>query len=376
MSKNHAMNQTLIQFDPAYSSEFFKVLRKRVDEYFITTNQSKKANGLMVFKTLLFTCFMLASYFALILTPGLPLWGAALLFISLGMGSVFFIISIGHDASHGAYSTNPRINKLLSYSWNIVGISSYMWELKHNMGHHSFTNVPDSDPDISQNRLLRLNPDYTYRPFYRYQHFYAILLYSLMSVFIVFFKDFMLYREKRFGNRIIDRHPMKEWVILFATKAFYFTYGLIIPLIVLPYAWWQILLMFFASHAVAGISLALMLVPPHINPHTFYTSPDASGTIKNCWAIHQVESTIDLSAGSFWINWFTGGLNTHVVHHMFPQVCHIHYRKISSIIRDTANEFGVKYTNVPFLRAMSDHFRFMKELGRNPEAHHSRVLTG
>lgn len=369
------MTQLTVQFDPAMSSEFFQALRQRIDEYFKTTRQSKKANGLMILKSIFFTCWMWGSYFSLLLSPRLPLWAGFLLFVSFGMGSAFFIISIGHDASHGAYSHNPRVNKLLSYSWNMVGISSYMWALKHNLGHHAFTNVPESDPDISQNKLLRLNPEYPYRSFYRYQHLYAIFLYALLSVFIVFFKDFLLYSKSRFGNKIIRRHPAKEWGILLITKVFYFTYSLAIPLVVLPFAWWQVLLMYFASHAVAGIALALMLVPPHINPYTFYTSPDGSGMIKNCWARHQIESTIDLSAGSSWVNWFTGGLNTHIVHHLYPQVCHIHYRRITPIIEATAKEFGITYTNVPILRALGDHFRFLKELGRRPEAYRSRVMA-
>ncbi|MDV7395642.1 fatty acid desaturase, partial [Arthrospira platensis SPKY1] len=149
------------------------------------------------------------------------------------------------------------MNKLLSYSWNLVGISSYMWSLKHNMSHHSFTNVPESDPDISQNRLLRLNPEYPWLPFYRYQHIYAIFLYSLLSIFLIFIKDFLLYRQKRFGNRQIEKHPLREWGVLFASKAFYISYSLVIPLLVLPFAWWQILLMYVASHAVTGIALAL-----------------------------------------------------------------------------------------------------------------------
>jgi linoleoyl-CoA desaturase len=369
------INPKTVHFDPSMSSEFFNTLRTRIDDYFKETGQSKKANGLMVFKSVFFTTWVLASYFSLLLIPDLSTGAATLLFILFGLGAAFFIVSIGHDASHGAYSANPIINKLLSYSWNIVGISSYMWAMKHNMSHHSFTNVPGSDPDISQNRLLRLNPDYDYKPFYRFQHIYAIFLFALMSVFLVYIKDFMLYRQKVFGNKVVERHPTKEWIILFVSKAFYITYSLVIPLVVLPFAWWQILLMHLAGHAVAGIALALMLVPPHINPHTVYTSPDSTGTIKNCWAKHQIESTIDLSAESFLINWFTGGLNTHVIHHLFPHICHIHYRKLSPIVRKTAEEYGINYVNLPLLQAMRDHFYFLKELGRHPEAYHSRVMA-
>ncbi|MBK7410806.1 MAG: acyl-CoA desaturase [Saprospirales bacterium] len=364
-----------VHFDPTMSSEFFQTLRKRIDQYFRDKGVSKKANALMVFKSLFFFAWLILSYFSLLFLPDLALWGATLLFISMGLGSAFFIISVGHDASHGAYSSNTRVNKLLSYSWNLVGISNYMWSLKHNMSHHSFTNVPEHDPDISQNKLMRLNPDYPYRPFYRYQHYYGIFLYGFLSLFIVYFKDFLLFREHQFGNKFIENHGAREWVTLLLSKVFYVAYSLLIPLLVLPYAWWQILLMYLASHFVAGISIALMLVPPHINPHTVYTAPDSEGNIKNCWATHQIESTIDLSAGSWLVNWFTGGLNTHIVHHIFPNICHIHYRALTPIIEETAKEFGIKYTNLPFFKALHDHFLFLRELGQHPEAYHSRVLA-
>ena len=159
------------------------------------------------------------------------------------------------------------------------------------------------------------------------------------------------------------------------TKVFFITYSLVIPLLVLPFAWWQILLMYLACHFVTGIALTLMLVPPHINSYAVYTSPDKEGMIKNCWATHQIESTIDLSAGSWLVNWFTGGLNTHIIHHIFPNICHIHYRKLAPIVEETAKEFGIPYHNIPLLKALGNHFRFLKELGKHPEKYHSRVMA-
>jgi linoleoyl-CoA desaturase len=62
-----------------------------------------------------------------------------------------------------------------------------------------------------------------------------------------------------------------------------------------------------------------------------------------------------------------GGLNYQVEHHLFPNICHVHYRKISKIVRETANEFGLPYKSEPtFISALAGHTRLLKELGKRP----------
>ena len=89
--------------------------------------------------------------------------------------------------------------------------------------------------------------------------------------------------------------------------------------------------------------------------------------MKNTWAIHQLKTTVNFGAKSKIINWYTGGLNHQVEHHIFPHISHIHYGKISKIVRDTAKEFNLPYKEYKTTRkAIAAHFKFLKEMGRKP----------
>jgi len=58
-------------------------------------------------------------------------------------------------------------------------------------------------------------------------------------------------------------------------------------------------------------------------------------------------------------------LNYQIEHHLFPNICHVHYKKISSLVRQTASDHGIPY-NVQdnFVLALLNHARMLKKLGR------------
>ena len=53
-----------------------------------------------------------------------------------------------------------------------------------------------------------------------------------------------------------------------------------------------------------------------------------------------------------------------IEHHLFPQVCHLHYPGIAPIVEATSREFGVRYTtHRTFRAAVAAHFRQLRALG-------------
>jgi len=76
-------------------------------------------------------------------------------------------------------------------------------------------------------------------------------------------------------------------------------------------------------------------------------------------------TTSDFSPKSRILSWYIGGLNYQIEHHLFPNICHIHYRKIASIVKETAKDFGIPY-NVQsnFIFAVLSHEKMLKQLGR------------
>ena len=352
-----------VKFDRARRDGYFRILNKRIEAYFAENKRSKKANGLFAFKIASYFLITLLFYGA-ILSNEFQGWQLALLFILFGTTLTIFLFSVAHDASHGAVSEKPWVNRLFAYVWNFAGISSYFWELKHNLAHHGFTNIPGKDDDIDQSKLVRLNPSSQRKGFHRFQHIYAPFLYALLSFNIIYIKDFKLLMQHHFGNRDIPRHPRREVWILVATKIFFIGYMLVLPKIILDLSWGEIFGYHLLMHMAIGLFIGFILVPVHVTGEASYRLPDGDGKVHAGWGEHQMEATVDFAAGSYMVNWVTGGLNTHVVHHLFPSINHIHYYQLTKIIQKTSREFDIPYRNYSLARVFVAHLRFLKLLGR------------
>jgi len=87
--------------------------------------------------------------------------------------------------------------------------------------------------------------------------------------------------------------------------------------------------------------------------------------MENNWAIHQILTTTNFSPSSKFFSWCVGGLNYQIEHHLFPNICHVHYKKISAIVKETAREFNLPYhSQKHFASAMWNHFKMLKQLGK------------
>jgi linoleoyl-CoA desaturase len=118
-------------------------------------------------------------------------WWMLALCIVMGIAVGGIGLSVMHDANHGAYSSKPWVNNLLGLSLNIVGGNAFNWKVQHNVLHHTYTNIHDVDEDISPRGVLRLCPHGEWKPFHRFQHFYAWFFYGLMTLVWVIVKDYV-----------------------------------------------------------------------------------------------------------------------------------------------------------------------------------------
>jgi linoleoyl-CoA desaturase len=120
-------------------------------------------------------------------------------------------------------------------------------------------------------------------------------------------------------------------------------------------------------HYIAGFVLAIIFQPANVIEGTEFPLPDEENMLENNWAIHQLHTTTNFGNRSRWFSWYVGGLNFQIEHHLFPNVCHVHYRKISSIVQSTASEFGLPYKSArTFMGALSGHLRLLRQLGMKP----------
>lgn len=352
------------------SDDFAKELRKRVNQYFKDNNISRYANANMVVKTIFMLCLYIVP-FVLMLTVFENYWLLLLMWVTMGFGMSGIGLSIMHDANHHAYSKNANVNIVLGKLLDLVGGSNVNWRIQHNVLHHTYTNVTGMDEDIDSGVLMRFSPDQKMLKGHKYQHIYAWFLYGFMTIMWVFSKDYAQYaRYKKRGlletQGISSRRFLTSLII---SKVLYLGIFLVLPLIFSASSWWFTLIGFFIMHFVAGLTLACIFQPAHVVPTSEFQTPDVSGTIETDWAVNQLMNTANFANKSRLFSWYVGGLNYQIEHHLFPNICHVHYRKISNIVRETAFEYNLPYHSyATFLQALREHGKMLKDLGRNEKA--------
>lgn len=355
--------QSIPKFSHQKEKDFTLQLRKNVNDYFQKNQLSTHANGAMIFKSVFHLTFWIGAYLLLML-------GDFSLGVQYGLWAVvgFFIamvsVNIGHDAIHGAYSRRPWVNKLLAHTFNLNGASAYMWNKMHNQAHHTFTNVDGYDEDIDPFPLIRICPDKPLYKIHRYQHIYAFFFYGLATLSWVFIKDYVKFFKNEVGNYRDEKHPKKEYFYLFFYKFLNYTIFLILPLLFIDQPWYHILLGFLLMHFVAGFSLALIFMLAHVVEGAHFPKPDEDGNLEHSWTVHQLHTTANFARGSRIGSFLTGGLNLQVEHHLFPNICSIHYRNLSQIVKDTAQAFDQPYLEYSFPGALGAHYRFLKAMGK------------
>ncbi|MBL7872554.1 MAG: acyl-CoA desaturase [Cyclobacteriaceae bacterium] len=349
--------------------DFSSALNSRVNEYFKSNNINRTGNSEMVLKTIVMFLLYFVPYVLIvsgIITMPLILLRMVII-MSLGLAGIG--LSVMHDANHGAYSKRKWINTFVGYSLNLVGANSFNWKMQHNVLHHTYTNVQDEDEDVVSRGILRLTPHTQWKFIYKFQHIYAWFLYGLMTLTWMFSKDFARL-IKYHKNGLAKKHRAnitKEWIILLATKLIYVGYIFVIPLAFTSLAWWQIAIGIVIMHYIAGFMLAIIFQPAHVIDGTEFPLPDDQRVLKNNWAVHQLLTTTNFGNKSKWFSWYVGGLNFQIEHHLFPNVCHVHYRKIASIVKNTAHEYGLPYKSATtFFEALRGHARLLKQLGLKP----------
>jgi linoleoyl-CoA desaturase len=344
-------------------ARFLQEVRAQVDAYFTERGLSTKANGAMVLKTVAILAMTFVPY-GLILSGWFSGPVMLLLAAVTGLGVAGIGFSIAHDALHGAYSASPRTNRLLGLSMDVIGGSGYLWKITHNIIHHTYTNIHGTDEDLAVSPLLRLSPHAERRWYHRYQHLYALVLYSLTTLFWVFVKDFKYLLQRDLGPYANRRHAPGDVLGLILGKAVYYSWSVVIPLAVIDRPWWQIVLGILVAHLVAGFALGIVFQLAHVIEETAHPEPDSEGAMPDSWGVHEMETTANFGPRSRVLRWYVGGLNYQVEHHLFPRVCSIHYPAISSIVQRLAAEHGLPYhSHATFLSAVKSHLRTLRRLG-------------
>lgn len=357
-----------LRFSRKDTQDFFKTLNQRVNHYFKENKIPKTGNWKLYVKTIFMFSLLVAPY-AMVLTLSFNLWIKLLLCIVMGIGMAGVGMNVMHDGNHGSFSKHPWINKFMGSSIYILAGNVFNWKVQHNILHHTYTNIHGHDEDLEAGRVLRFSKHSEWFPHHKFQHYYSVFLYGLLTLNWALFADFQ--QMKRYTKRKLSylnsKRPSLQWTGLFLTKIIYFSIWIVLPILFIDAPWWTVLIGFVAMHYTAGIILSLIFQLAHVVGDAEMHEAHKSGTMKNTWAIHQLKTTVNFATKNKIMNWFTGGLNHQIEHHIFPHISHIHYTKIGSIVRKTAKEFNLPYNEYKTTRsALFSHFKFLKQMGAQP----------
>jgi linoleoyl-CoA desaturase len=362
------MNNTSPTFSKQDNLKFFRTLNSRVNNYFKENNLQKTGNWKLHLKAVILFAVFLTPYF-LILTIQMPFWLMLLLSIVIGIGMAGIGMNVMHDGNHGSYSNKGWINKFMGGTIYVLAGNVYNWQVQHNVLHHTYTNIPGHDEDLDAGRIIRFTEHAKWYSFHRFQHYYSVFLYGLLTFNWAITTDFKQMRNylKRKLSYGAPKSPKILWTTLIITKIIYLTIWIILP-IVIGITWWKVLLGFFVMHYTAGLILSIVFQLAHVVDHTTNPIPNELGEMDNTWAIHQLYTTTNFAPKNPIVNWYTGGLNHQIEHHIFPNISHIHYGKIAKIVKETAKECNLPYYEYKTTRsAIIAHFRHLRELGTKPE---------
>lgn len=348
-----------------HQKEFAAAVRKNVNDYFRKKGISTKGNVPMVIQTMV----MLSVYiipFVLLFTVPMSAWFSMLMWILMGVGMAGIGMCVMHDAVHGSYSHKEWVNKLMAGTMYLLGSNIFNWKIQHNYLHHAYTNIEGYDEDIASRGPLRLSQFAPLKKIHRYQYIHAFFFYGLMTISKLTgdFTQLLLYNKEGI-TRQYHINPVFEYTKMVFLKIIYLFVFIVLPVWLTPFYWWQVLLGFLLMHWTAGFILSTIFQMAHLVEGAEELLPNSEGIIEREWAVHELRTTSDFARNNLFLNYYIGGLNFQIEHHLFPNICHIHYRKIAPIVQKTAEAYGFKYNLKPtFMNSLYSHIQRLKELGR------------
>ncbi|RYD95375.1 MAG: acyl-CoA desaturase [Sphingobacteriales bacterium] len=354
-----------VKFDTSNTS-FYQALKKETDRYFRENGISKTGNWHLYSKALVLLPMALGIYGYLLLGNP-PAWLGLLLCSVMGLVISSIGFNIMHDACHGSYSSRKWVNDVLGLSLNCIGGNAFFWKQKHNILHHTYTNIEGIDDDIAQSRLLRQSPTQEWLPIHRYQHRYLPVAYAMTLFVWIGMRDFDKYFRKKIHNTPLQPMSTSEHVVFWLSKALYGFFYVALPIMLVGFGAWAA---GFATMCItAGIVLSYTFQLAHaVEGPEFEAAGLDDRTLECEWAAHQVRTTANFAPDNWLINWYVGGLNYQVEHHLFPRISHVHYPALSKIVREQCAIHGLPYHSFPDVSsAIRSHMRTIRQLGQKPE---------
>ena len=332
-------------------SVLYTELKRRVNAYF-TQGRHSRGGPFLILKSFLHIAAAATAYYVS------HIQGYWIVSPVTGLLISMVGLCVQHDANHGSLSTFPLLNRFFGFMNDMIGGSALCWKTQHVAGHHQHPNHHTLDSDSYGNfPLFRLNPNDKLYWYHAYQAYYAPFLYSLLA-FVYPIRDMIdLIQRAHFHTPM---PPLDSLTLSLFWLGKILHYGCLWTVPIILHGLQKGLLGFILPTLLTGgLFLAISFSVSHNVPETTQTTSDM------CFAEAQIRTSADWAPDSLVSSYIWGGLNTQIVHHLFPGIAHIHYPALTRIIADVCREKGIPYNFYPtFASAVWAHFTHLYALGR------------
>ncbi|ALC18776.1 fatty acid desaturase family protein [Streptomyces pristinaespiralis] len=283
------------------------------------------------------------SWWVLLLAPLLALFSTR---------AAFF----GHDAGHAQIAADRRTNRIIQlvHANLLLGMSQEWWNDKHNR-HHANPNHVDKDPDVAADVLVFSEKHVAGRSglrgwLTRHQAWLFFPLTTLEGIALKIYGFQAVFsrgggRQKR-GERVL------EGALLLAHVAGYAA----LLLAAMPVG--QAVLFALVHQMVLGLHLGMAFAPNHKGMEM----PDEE-TGKDWGHLRRQVLTSRNIRGGHVTDWFLGGLNYQIEHHLFPSMPRPHLRLAQPLVRAHCRSLGIPFTETGLVESYRQALTHLHEVG-------------
>ncbi|MFE4588471.1 fatty acid desaturase family protein [Streptomyces laurentii] len=264
---------------------------------------------------------------------------------------------VGHDAGHAQITGNRRVSRFvqLVHANLLLGMSREWWNDKHNR-HHAHPNHLDKDPDVAADILVFADHQATGRTGLRgfLTRHQAWLFFPLTTLEGIALKVYGIQSLlSRTGPCRTRRDRLVEGALLLAHVA---GYAALLLTVLTPL---QALVFALLHQMLFGLHLGLAFAPNHKGMERPDSHPDGDswGHLRR-----QVLTSRNIRGGAV-TDWFLGGLNYQIEHHLFPSMPRPHLRLARPAVLAHCRALGLPYTETGFADSYRQVLGHLHEVG-------------
>ena len=257
---------------------------------------------------------------------------------------------IGHDAGHAQISGRRGTNRAIGLVHGnlLLGMNEAWWNDKH-VRHHANPNHIDKDPDVGVGALVWTREQAAVRAGFarwvtRHQAglFFPMLLLEGIAL-------------KVSGFQYLSRQPARERALSALLLVAHL--GLYAALLLTVMSPGKAVAFALLHHALFGLHLGMAFAPNHKGMEMPDPDGDSWGHLRR-----QVLTSRNVRGGLL-TDWFLGGLNYQIEHHLFPSMPRPHLRLAQPMVRDHCEALGLPYTETGLVESYRQALQHMHEVG-------------